>query len=64
VFALNAQSNVLAAGIINAADVGASASCTGVIWSSTSGTRECSWSLYFTPIWTLLDRHGVWLVTN
>lgn len=64
-FALNAQSNVLAAGIINAGEsVAAPAPCTGVTWDNVSGYRQCSRIMYYTDIWTLLHRHGVWLVTN
>ena len=62
VFALNAQSNVLAAGIITGGE--GSAPCTGVIYDSRSGTRKCSPTVYYTPIWTLLHGHGVWLETN
>ncbi len=63
VFALDAQSNVLATGIINGGDW-TTVPCQGVIWDSRSGRRSCSNVVYYTPIWTLLDTHGVWLETN
>jgi hypothetical protein len=64
VFALDAQSNILAAGIINAGDSSPQIACSGIIFDSRFGNRTCSNVVYYTDIWTLLDEHGVWLDTN
>jgi hypothetical protein len=64
VFALDARSNVLAAGIINGGDSSSQTACTGIVYDSRYGSRHCSSVTYYTDIWTLLNGHGVWLETN